>query len=312
MELGIHMPTSGPLATPDNLVALAQRAERLGFSIITAGDHIVVPRRIESPYPYSRIHRPRTEHRWLDQMTALAFLAAHTTKVRLLTSVMVVPYRHPLMAAKALATIDVLSGGRLIVGCGIGWMEEEFQLLGLPPFRHRGTVSNDYIRAIKELWTSDNPTFEGSYVRFSDVWFDPRPVQKPHPPIWIAGESPAALKRAGRLGDGWEPVVNHPEFPLDTPEQVARSLAEVQRYAREAGRDPSRIEVAYEAEWNSKQARILPDGNRRAFTGNREQIRSDVVAFDQIGVRYAIFTLPHTSPETCVERMEAIAEFAGS
>ena len=218
MEFGLHMPTGdGPLATPDTLVSLAQLSERLGFSIITAGDHIIAPRDIESLYPYTRSGRARVRPGglWLENLTVLAFLAAHTSKVRLLPSVTILPYRNPIIAAKIFARLDVLSKGRVIAACGLGWLREEFEALGIPPFEERGLVADEYLRAFKELWTSESPTFEGKYCRFSNIYFEPKPVQKPHPPIWIAGESTPALRRVGQLGDGWQPVVNNPKHPLD-------------------------------------------------------------------------------------------------
>jgi alkanesulfonate monooxygenase SsuD/methylene tetrahydromethanopterin reductase-like flavin-dependent oxidoreductase (luciferase family) len=123
---------------------------------------------------------------------------------------MVVPHRPPVLTAKILATIDVLSKGRLIVGCGVGWMREEFEAIGAPPYDKRGAVSDEYIRAFKELWTSDNPTFSGKYCSFANVAFAPKPLQKPHPPIWVGGESPVALRRAGRLADAWYPIGSNP------------------------------------------------------------------------------------------------------
>ena len=237
----------------------------------------------------------------------LGFLAGHTTSVRLLPSVMILPYRNPVIAAKIFATIDVLSKGRVIAACGLGWLREEFEAIGAPPFEERGAVADEYIRAFKELWTSDNPRFEGKYCRFSNIYFAPKPVQKPHPPIWIAGESTPALRRTGQLGDGWQPTVNNPKHPLDTAEQVAHSMARIHGYAEEAGRDPSKITVAYEAEWND-EARIMPGGERRLFTGSPEQMAEDIQAFEQIGVQYVLWTLPGTSFDAANERMEHVAD----
>ena len=308
MEFGLHMPTDGPLATPDTLISLAQRVEALGFSIITAGDHIVTPKDVESAYPYTRAGRARArpEGDWLENLTLLAFLAAHTSKVRLLPSVTILPYRNPVIAAKIFATIDVLSRGRVIAACGLGWLREEFEALGVPPFEERGIVADEYLRAFKELWTSDSPTFEGKYCRFSNIYFEPKPVQKPHPPIWIAGESTPALRRVGQLGDGWQPVVNNPKHPLDTADQVATSLARIHGYAEEAGRDPSKITVAYEAEWND-EARVVFSGERRAFTGTPEQMTEDIRAFEKVGVQYVLWTLPGANMDETSERIEHIA-----
>ena len=150
----------------------------------------------------------------MDQLTVLAFLAGQTQTIHQVTSVIIVPHRNPLVAAKVLATLDVLSRGRLIVGVGVGWMREEFEALGLPPFAERGAVTDEYIRAFKELWTSDNPSFEGKYCRFSEITFLPKPVQKPHPPIWVGGESRRAMRRTAQLANGWYPIGANPQYPM--------------------------------------------------------------------------------------------------
>ena len=215
MDFGFGLPTRGPLSAPQTLAALAAGGEDLGFTYIGVADHIVVARRIDSTYPYSETgsFTGWESGECLEQLTLLGYLAAHTTAIRLLSSVMVVPHRNPVHTAKILSTIDNLSGGRLTVGCGVGWMREEFEAIGTPPFDNRGSVSDEYIRVFKELWTSDAPTFEGKYASFSDIVFSPQPVQKPHPPIWIGGESPAALRRAARLGDAWYPIGSNPTYP---------------------------------------------------------------------------------------------------
>ena len=216
MEFGFGVPTRGPQASPEALATLAQRGEALGYDIVSVSDHIVIPRRIASQYPYSEsgTFGGGGDGACLEQLTLLAFLAGQTSRLRLLTSVMVVPHRSAVLAAKVLASIDVLSGGRVIVGCGVGWMREEFEAIGAPPYDHRGTVSDEYIQAFRELWTKDAPAFAGEYVSFSDISFAPKPVQSSGPPIWVGGESPAALRRAGRLGDAWYPIGSNPTYPL--------------------------------------------------------------------------------------------------
>ena len=162
MEFGFGLPSRGPLAAAGNLKTLAQRGEDLGFSMASVSDHIVRPTEINSRYPYSESGTfGGGSGEYLEQLTMLAFLAGHTTNLRLLTSVMVVPYRSAVLTAKVLASIDVLSNGRLTLGCGAGWMREEFEALGSPPFDHRGTVTDEYIQAFKELWTSDSPAYNG-------------------------------------------------------------------------------------------------------------------------------------------------------
>ena len=191
MEFGFGIPTRGPMATPEGVAALAKKGEELGFAIISVSDHVIIPKAIASTYPYNEsgtfMGSPSGE--CMEQLTLLTFLAGITSSARLLTSVMVVPHRPPVLTAKMLATIDVLSKGRLIVGCGVGWMREEFEAIGTPPYDKRGAVSDEYIRAFKELWTNDNPTFNGKYCSFANIAFAPKPVQKPHPPIWVGGRA---------------------------------------------------------------------------------------------------------------------------
>jgi probable F420-dependent oxidoreductase len=245
----------------------------------------------------------------MEQLTLLTFLAAATSSARLLTSVMVVPHRPPVLTAKMLATIDVLSKGRLIVGCGVGWMREEFEAIGAPPYDKRGAVSDEYIRAFKELWTSDNPTFAGKYCSFANVAFAPKPVQKPHPPIWVGGESPVALRRAGRLADAWYPIGSNPRYPVATPAQFADFAASVKQYAQEAGRHPSSVDFAYSANWyNDQQAQTLPDGQRRPLTGTPQQIADDVKRYADLGVRHMMVNLQGETLAQTLERMQRFAD----
>ena len=164
MNFGFSVPIGGALATGGALASLARRGEELGFGFLSTGDHLIVPRQIRSRYPYSDNGEFGSAASFLDQPTLLSFVAAATSSIRLVTGVLVVPYRSPIHTAKVLATIDVLSGGRLTVGCGVGWMREEFEILGVPPFEERGAVTDEYIRVFRELWTSDDPEFHGAVL----------------------------------------------------------------------------------------------------------------------------------------------------
>ena len=309
MEFGFGVPTRGPMANPESLITLAQRGEEMGFDFVSVSDHIVIPNKLASSYPYTETGEFAGTAECLEQLTTLGFLASRTSKMRLLTHVMVLPHRNPVVAAKVLATIDVLSNGRLDVGCGVGWMREEFEAIGTPPYEERGAVGDEYIRAFKELWTSDDPSFDGKYCKFSDVTFLPRPVQKPHPPIWIGGESPPALRRAGQLGDGWHPIGENPRYPVATTEALSQYLSRVHGHAREADRGPSQIAVAYSAMWYTEQAQTLPSGERRAFTGSAEQIADDVREWRKAGLRRLMinFFLGMDSVQATLDRMEHFA-----
>ncbi len=288
MEFGFGVPSRGPLASLENIVALAQKGEELGFDIITVSDHIVVPNDIDSIYPYSETGEFTSSQsgEYMEQLTTIAYLAGVTSRIKLLTSVMVLPHRSPVLTAKMLATIDVLSQGRLIVGCGVGWMEEEFEAIGAPPYAERGAVGNEYLRVFKELWTSDDPSFDGEYASFSNIAFAPKPVQQPHPPLWIGGESPPALRRAGQLGDAWYPICSNPQFPVGTLEQFADYQARVRRHAERAGRDSDELDFAYSVNWFDDAQEQIVEGERRILTGSPTQVAADIDALEDLGVNH--------------------------
>ena len=200
MLIGFNAPTAGPLAAPEHLTPLVVGGEALGFDYATFSDHVVIPTDIQAKSPYSATGEfpagSRAERH--EQLIEVAFLAAKTTRLRLVTSVMVVPHRPAVLTAKMLSTIDVLSGGRLTLGIGAGWLKEEFEAIGAPDFAARGKVTDEYIRAFIELWTKDSPRYAGEFVSFDNIVFAHKPVQKPHPPIWIGGESGPALRRSAR------------------------------------------------------------------------------------------------------------------
>ena len=309
MEYGFYLPNSGAGVQPDALASIAKQGERLGFFCMVMPDHIVQPRHIESRYPYSvtgdiqQAHQTASDER-LEQITTLAYLAGITERIRLVTSVMIIPYRNPILTAKMLATLDMLSKGRLILGAGVGWMEEEFELLGTPPFAERGAVTDEYLRAFIELWTKDDPKFEGRYVNFSGITFLPKPVQKPYPPIWIGGQSKPAIRRAARIGNCWHPVGAIPAAPLE-PEELAENLVLLRRYAENAGRDPSEIQVSVKAPlYDTADS----GGPRRRFAGSADQVLQDVQTYADVGVTHLIFDFRTADPQQTEERMAQFAE----
>ena len=308
MRFGFYLPNSGPTARPEPLAAIARKGDELGFYCMVAGDHILVPKEVNSPYPYTadgRFHGGDAVE-YMEQLTLLTYLAGITSNIRLVPSVMIVPYRNPLLAGKILATMDVLSQGRLTVGVGVGWMEEEFEALDAPPFAERGAVTNEYLLAFKELWTSDNPTFEGKYCSFSDIHFLPKPVQEPHPPIWVGGQSRPAMRRAARLGDGWHPVGAIPAAPLE-PEELAQNISELHRFAEEAGRDPSELEVSMKAPLYD--VNTSPGGvARRRFSGEPEQMLQDIQTYQDAGVGCIIFDIRGEDLNRALERLDWFAE----
>ena len=205
MKFGIHFGSRGVVGEPDSLIAVAQKCEALGFSHFGMSDHVIVATEVDSAYPYSESGKFFAQDTGvsLEQVTALSFVAAATSTIRLLTSVMVLPHRHPVLAAKMLSTVDVLSKGRLIAGVGVGWMAEEIALLGGPPFADRAAASDEYIEAFRELWIADRPSRSGDFSTFEHLLFAPKPAQTPCPPIWIGGESKPARRRAASTCIAW-------------------------------------------------------------------------------------------------------------
>src|SRR6202012_1181735 len=183
MDFGIHIGTRGCLTTRENIMAMASSAEASGYAIIGVADHLIVPVHTDVRYPYTAdgIWPGAPTGEGFDAIATLTFLAGFTQGIRLLTSVLVVPYRPAVLTAKLLSTADVLSGGRVIAGVGSGWMKEEFEALDTAPFAARGAVTDEYIQAWKALWTQDRPAMEGTHVRFANVLANPKPVSKPHP-----------------------------------------------------------------------------------------------------------------------------------
>ena len=310
MEYGYVTPTRPPLGTAESTVALARKAEELGFASVAVPDHIVPPDDFGDIYPYTETGRMS----WgpsgdvLEMMTLMTFIAGCTEKLRVISGVMVLPLRNPLLVAKMIATLDVLSGGRVAVGCGVGWEDKEFETIGAPPFAERGRVANEYLRLFKEVWTSSEPRFEGAYVQFRDTPFFPKPVQKPHPPIWAGGESPPAIRRAATLGDAWYPIGSNQKHPLDTPARYGAAVGKLRKHAEEVGRDPADILLAYNVLWyDESEARRLPDGGRRAFTGSRQEVADDIRCFEEIGVRHIVLNLQAPTLAETIGRMERFA-----
>jgi probable F420-dependent oxidoreductase len=293
------------MAEPDTLIELATRAERLGFyAIIESSDHVIVPRSIHAIYPYSDTGEYTDLPEDLEQLTTLSFLASRTHKIRLMTGIMVLPYRNPIYAAKALATIDYLSKGRLIVGVGVGWLKEEFDTLHLR-FEERGAMADECIKVLIELWTQNDPRFDGEHHKFSNVTFSPKVVQKPHPPILVGGESRRAIDRAARLGDGWVPLRGNPKYPLDTKEQLQEKIDMLKEAARRYGRSPDELEVGFLSpryELNSKPL------EHSLFVGDAQKIANDVARLEKLGVSFVGLDFVRSSLS---ETMELVDEFTG-
>jgi probable F420-dependent oxidoreductase len=318
VEFGFSLPSRGPLAKPSILIRLARKAEALGYSCVTISDHVVLPTRSSAPYPYSPTGEfpGGSRQDYLEPLVLMGWLLAATRRIRVGTSVLVVPYRNPVVTAKQLATLDACSGGRVIVGCGVGWWPEEFQALASPPFAERGAVTDEYIRLMKDLWTLDEPAFTGKYYQLRDVSLFPKPRQKPHPPIWIGGHGPAAIRRAAELGDGWHPIGLRPPAGL-TPAEYAERAQQLRAHAARAGRSSEAILLTLRAPleiWPGRRRSRKPAASAggpmlqgNPLRGPAEKVAGDIRAYRRAGVQFFVFDFTEQDPSAMVETMERFA-----
>ena len=303
MQFGFYLPTHGPMATREPLLKIASHGEALVFDSMVAGDHVIAPIDPKSQYPYS----VTSEVPWdedgehLEMISELAFLAGVTENTSLVTSVLIVPHRNPVLTAKMLSTVDVLSGGRLIVGVGVGWLEEEFQALDTPPFNRRGKVTDEYIRIFKVLWNEQNPSFEGSYYNFPSLQFAPKPLQNGGPPIWVGGQSMAAIRRVVKLGDAWHPVGANPASPLE-PEELATEVDYMHSMCERYDRDPSELSITMKAPIYDVE--VVGDGGRRRFSGAPDQIIEDIIEYENTGVSHIILDTRSSGLQQFIEKMD--------
>jgi probable F420-dependent oxidoreductase len=307
MLIGFNAPTSGPLSAADDLTRIVVGGEAMGFDYATISDHLVIPTAIAAEYPYSATGEfpsgARAERH--EQLTEVAWIAAKTSRLRLVTSVMVVPHRPAVLAAKVLATIDVLSGGRLTLGIGAGWMREEFEAIDAPDFDARGTVTDEYLRAFVELWTSDAPKFDGKHVQFANIGFEPKPMQKPHPPIWVGGESGPALRRTARLGDAWYPIGTNPQNPLDSLTRFKAQVARLRKLTAEAGRDPKAVGLTLRCQvFGEKAPPLAGDGEHRLFAGTPDVVAADIRSLRDIGVSCLDFNFGGSTADEVLASMQ--------
>ena len=217
MRFGIWLPNCRHLATPETIRGAAVRAEALGYDSVWVSDHVVVPRANVANFGTTIF----------DPLITLAVVAGATSRVRLGTTVLIVPYRQAVVTAKMVSSLDTLSGGRVILGVGAGWVAAESAMLGVP-FAERGPMTDEYLRAMQELWTSPSPSFSGKYVQFHDLHFEPKPVQRPLP-IWVGGHGKASLRRAAELGAAWHPINR-------SPDELRAGVAELVRLSKASGR----------------------------------------------------------------------------
>ena len=282
MQFGLGLPNLSYVDPTDTLIRLAHTAEELAFDSLWVSDHVFIPYEYAPNYPYSSSGRMGLEatDQIFDALTTLTFLAGQVQTPRLGISVLIVPYRNPIVTTKMLVTLDVLSRGRVILGAGVGWMPEEFAALGAS-YKDRGRVTDEYLQIYQELCTADKPSFEGQHYSIRNMGFYPKPIQKPYPPVWIGGYSPAALRRAIRLGDGWHPS-NLP------PAELAEKKILLERLCREAGRDPASLTISTRV--NNVAFGDSGDtiGRPSPLSGTPQQIIDTIKRYEDAGVSHIV------------------------
>jgi probable F420-dependent oxidoreductase len=288
VRLGFFLPQLGSVASPQAVVEVAQRAEALSFDSVWVTERLLYPVKPQTPYGGSADGSlPEQYKRVLDPVETLTFAAAHTRRIALGTSVLDMPFYSPVVLARRLTTLDVLSGGRLRVGFGQGWSKDEYDATGAS-MKNRGSRADEFLQVLKAIWTSDPVEFHGRYFHIPLSIIQPKPVQKPHPPIYLAAFSESALKRAVTLANGWHPV----GFPLDGLKQM---MAAFKTMAKEAGRDPGSLEVVVRA---NVSIAPRPLGTERAmFAGTLEEIKEDMNTVRSLGATEVIVD-PTFSPGT--------------
>jgi len=305
MKIGFCLPHDGELSRPENITLLAQRAEKLGFSsLIEPSDHNIMPNRIATTYPYSSSGEYTDTTSDLDQSITLSFLAAKTSTIRLMTGIIVVPYRNPIILANTLATLDYLSNGRLDIGAGVGWMKEEFGFLKIP-YERRGEIMDENLKILKTIWSKEVPAFQGKYYQFNGAHFSPEVVQKPHPPIWIGGESPQAIRRAARLGDGWIPIDVNSKFPLNTLDRIEHSISKLRKEILAVGRKPEDVKIGF-----LPQDFALNDGEKSdtLFVGDADAILQSIREVEKLGINFLGLNFLQTDLESTISYSERFVD----
>jgi probable F420-dependent oxidoreductase len=283
MRIGYSLLNNWGIADVHALVGLAEGAEALGFDSVWVHDHV-----FNVAHVFDRIgDRP-----YYEPLTLLSFVAARTTRVRLGTSVLVLPYHNPVRLAKTAATLDVLSDGRLILGVGVGAVENEMEAMGTP-FKQRGAFTDEAIAAMRTLWAEDDPRFLGTYSRFSGMKFSPKPKQTPIPLV-IGGVSGAAIRRAARLGDGWQPLGL-------SPEALRQGMATLREELRVCGRDAAQVPVSIAMSITAATPRRFSLGTEPA------EIVRNAKAYAEAGVETLIVSANTSDPREARTRMEMVA-----
>ncbi len=304
IRFGFSLTGRGLLADREAITTLAKRAEALGYDSIWVTDRMLIPVQSRSAYPYSPTGAfpLGPDEPWLESLTAVTYLATITQRINVGTSVLVIPYRNPIFTAKALATADYLSGGRVILGAGIGWWREEFAALGVP-FEDRAARTVEYLKIMKEVWTKPRVAFEGRFARIAEAGgVRPYPARQPHIPIWIGGHSEAALRRVVEVGDGWHPLGLRPPVSLHPPELAAK-VRQLRDMAAAAGRDPAAITISFKAPLKLEKVA----GTRPPLAGSPAQIVEDLQAYVAAGVQHFVLDFSVTTVPAMLDVLQRFA-----
>ena len=284
MRIGFSLLNNWGIEDAQALVGLACRAEELGFDSVWVHDHV-----FNVGHVFDRIG----DKPYYEPLTLLSFVAARTERVRLGTSVLVLPYHNPIRLAKTAATLDVLSGGRLLMGVGVGLIEKEIRAMG-SPYAERGAYTDESIAIMRALWTQDEPSFDGKYYRFDGMKFSPKPRQKPSIPVVIGGVSRAAIRRAARLGDGWQPLGL-------SPEALGQGIAQLRTEAQACGRDVSKIPVSIAMSLATSRL------GRHALGTKPAEIVQNARAYASLGVETLIVSANTSDPREARSALEMVA-----
>jgi len=303
MRVGFALPQIGSIAGPDAITSVAQHAEKFGFHSVWVLDRLLYPLNPRAPYPVGDGILPSKYKRVLDPVETLTFVAARTERIALGTSVLNLPWYNPVLLARRLATLDVLSGGRLRIGLGIGWSPDEYEATGAP-WNTRGKRADECVNALKSIWTTDPVEIEATGFRVAKSIINLKPIQKPHPPIYMASFTPAAMKRVAREANGWFPV----GFPLSV---IGTMFEQLKTMAQQAGRDPKSFELIVRGNVEFTSA---PSKNRADFTGSFDQVAADIETTKKLGAHELVIDVQFSpdieAVEDILKRMEEIHRVA--
>ena len=301
IRLSLDVGTYGPIATAQSLLELAALAESADFDSVWLADHVVFPKTYASRYPYSADGAFPTpgEDPVFEPVATMGVLIGATRRVRIGTAVLVMPYRNPVVLGKMFATYDQFSSGRVMLGAGVGWLEEEFRALDARDFANRGAVTDEYVEVFKRVAGGCEVSFDGAQYQLAPVFAVPGSVQRPHPPVLIGGTTSRALERVARHGDGWISVAL-------SPRALAPKLARLAEYCAQAGRDLASLRLCHKLFISLGEARIGMDGEREPGTGSAVQIRDDLVQLADLGYEEVIVRYRGDSTE---EQVRQLSEF---